>query len=355
MRILIDINHPKNVHIFKNLAKHFLNQDQYEVQITCMSKDLTVDLLNEYKLPFKVVGRHRTSVFGKLLNLLVYTVKIIITITKYKPDVCISQGSVYLAIACKLTNTSDISLHDTDNAGLNNLISLNFSKFILTSKYFNVKVPPKKHIQFNGILENAYLHPNYISEFQSDSLRNVIYIRFVSWGATHDYGHQGLSQEEKIIVVKTLNKYGEVVISSEGKLPQELNQYKSTIKPSLIHSYMAKVKLFIGESATMAAECALLGIHSIYIDNVGRSYTDFLGKEFDLVRTYSEDSSSVKQALSKAEEILCKDNISYFLNKKQKYFNHTIDLTKLLIFILEDFPNNCVKTVGKVINRDINI
>ena len=53
----------------------------------------------------------------------------------------------------------------------------------------------------------------------------------------------------------------------EGEIPKQLDKYKLPIDPtdSCILYY---AELFIGEGATMASECAVLGTPSIYVNSL---------------------------------------------------------------------------------------
>jgi predicted glycosyltransferase len=100
-------------------------------------------------------------------------------------------------------------------------------------------------------------------------------------------GTSGLTGARKIELVKLLAGYGRVLISSENDLPPELEPYRLTIPPSHIHHFLAFASLLVGESATMASECAVLGVPSFYISPVGRGYTDEQEKRYGLVFNFT--------------------------------------------------------------------
>jgi len=62
----------------------------------------------------------------------------------------------------------------------------------------------------------------------------------------------------------------------------ELLRYKGD--PAMIHHVMANCSGFFGESATMASECAVLGVPAVYAANTGRGYTDEQETRYGLVR-----------------------------------------------------------------------
>ena len=80
--------------------------------------------------------------------------------------------------------------------------------------------------------ELAYLHPNrftpdktVLGELGVGENDKYVLLRFVSWNATHDAGHKGMSYENKLKAVEAFSKYAKVFISSEKELPDELKKY----------------------------------------------------------------------------------------------------------------------------------
>ena len=71
----------------------------------------------------------------------------------------------------------------------------------------------RKQLRYNGQLELAYLHPNYFSpdpsvldEIGLNEDDTIIFLRFVSWTASHDVGEHGVKR--KIDLVNELAKFG---------------------------------------------------------------------------------------------------------------------------------------------------
>ena len=62
-----------------------------------------------------------------------------------------------------------------------------------------------------------------------------------------------------------------------------MQQYAYAGAPEKIHHLMAHLTMFVGESATMASECAVLGIPSIYAAKTGRGYTDEQEEKYRMV------------------------------------------------------------------------
>jgi predicted glycosyltransferase len=72
----------------------------------------------------------------------------------------------------------------------------------------------------------------------------------------------------KLNLVKRLAQTHRVFISAEGDVPEEMNPYRISIAPHLIHSVLYEADIYIGEGATMASECAMLGTPAIYYNSL---------------------------------------------------------------------------------------
>jgi hypothetical protein len=164
-----------------------------------------------------------------------------------------------------------------------------------------------------------------------------VIVRFVSWEAYHDVGLNGITLENKIVLVKNLLKYAKVFITSEKQLPDELEPYKISIPPEKMHDAIYFSSLLVGESATMASEAAVLGVPSIYIDEVGRGYTDEEG-EWGLVHNFKPKEQDL--AIKKAEELILLDNVQEFRKKRDKFLKDKIDVTAFTVWFVENYPES---------------
>ena len=69
MRILVDINHPAHVHLFKNLIGYFKSQG-YFVYVSSRDKDSAVDLLDHYEIPHQVLSTATKNPIGMSFELM---------------------------------------------------------------------------------------------------------------------------------------------------------------------------------------------------------------------------------------------------------------------------------------------
>jgi uncharacterized protein len=277
-------------------------------------------------------------------GLIKYDVMQIITGLKFKPDVFISHSSMYAAQAAFMLRKPHIALEDTFNFEQIRLYEP-FSQVILTSDYEH-PLKKDKVIKYAGYHELAYLHRNNFkpdgnikNELDLGINEKYVIIRFVSWNATHDRGHSGISLENKIKAVKEFEKKAKVFISSESELPEELKKYQLKTPSYKMHNIMAFSTMLFGESATMASECAMLGVPSIYLDDTGRYYTRDLEQKYGLVFNYSESLEDQQKAIDKGNELLNILNIKEeWQKRKQKMLDDKIDVTAFLVWFVENYP-----------------
>ena len=98
---------------------------------------------------------------------------------------------------------SHISLEDTFNQEQVRIYKP-FTNSIITGNYPHPDLG-KKQIKVNGYQELLYLHPkkfapnkSVLSKLGVNENEKYIILRFVSWNASHDYGHKGISNENFI-------------------------------------------------------------------------------------------------------------------------------------------------------------
>ena len=77
------------------------------------------------------------------------------------------------------------------------------------------------------------------------------------------------------------------LITSEAALPPDLEAYRAPVPVEDIHHVLAFARLLVGESATMASECAVLGVPAVYVSPLGRGYTDDEEQRYGLVHNFT--------------------------------------------------------------------
>jgi predicted glycosyltransferase len=340
VKIIIDLGHPAHVHIFRNFS-YILQKNGHDILFTARDKEVTIDLLNNYNLNYINLGKHFKSKFGKILGLAKYNLKIFKIIIRFKPSILISHGSMYAAQSAWLFNKPHISLEDTGNMEQVRLYKP-FTKYILTSNAFHKNLGTKQ-ILYNGYHELAYLHPKYftpnkniLAELGITQTDKFFIIRFVSWDATHDFKHTGLDRELTSDIIELCSSYGRIFISSESKLPSNLQPYQLKINPIKIHDLLYYSTIFIGEGATMASECAMLGTPAIYINSITAGSLEEQEK-YGLLFGFRNR----KGVLEKIEELLKMPNLKdEFRLRRDMMLRDKIDVTAFIVWFIENYPES---------------
>jgi predicted glycosyltransferase len=345
MKILIDIGHPAHVHMFRPFAKEMQKQG-HSVLFTCRQKEFEIELLKAADFKYKCFGKHYKKIYGKIWGLLKFNIQMLITSLKFRPDAFLSHGSLYAAQIAWLLRKPHISFEDTYNFEQIKLYKP-FTKAILVGDYPHPSLG-EHEISYSGYHELMYLHPNIYKPSDSvlESLQvkpneKYVILRFVSWTASHDFGHKGFTLENKLDVVHRFSKYAKVFISSEKLLSKELEKYKIPIRPEQMHDAIAFSSLIFGESATMVSEGAILGVPGIFINDAKILYLKEQEEKYGMVFNYTESLDDQTKAIEKGIEILSQDEIPKIWQEKQSnLLKDKIDPTAFLVWFVENYPES---------------
>ena len=103
-----------------------------------------------------------------------------------------------------------------------------------------------------------------------------------------DVGQHGI--RARTALVQELERYGQVFITSEERLDDELAKYQIKVSPEKMHDLRYYASLYVGEGATMATESAILGTPSVYVSSLVGTMGNFieLGQKYGLVFNYCD-------------------------------------------------------------------
>jgi len=232
---------------------------------------------------------------------------------------------------------------DTETSKLQKRISLPFADRICTPDCYLLD-HGSKQVRYPGYHELAYLHPDrftpdpdVLAQIDATPKDTLVILRMVSWGAVHDIGDSGFGDIRSVI--DRLEAQGaRVLITAEDDLPAELDGYRIDAGPEQIHHLMAYADLFIGESATMATESAVLGTPAVFVSSSTRGYTDELESRYELVYNFSGDDRQ-RRALETAEAILGRDP-SVYEARRETMLSEKIDTTRFQLQQIEALCRN---------------
>ncbi|MBN1562325.1 MAG: DUF354 domain-containing protein [Anaerolineae bacterium] len=308
MRILVDITHPMHVHFFRHAITRWRAAD-HEVRITSRNKDMTLALLAEFDLAHTQIGQHaRRGIMGLGIELIERAWSLGRVVREFRPHVAAAEAGTFIVYGCLPYRVPVVVFSDTEHANISNTITYPFAKAVITPRAYQKSVGAK-HIRYNGYQQLAYTHPNVFTPdpavLAAEGLapdEPFSIVRLVSWQASHDVGDYGVQNLRDVIV--TLAEYGRVILSSESELPPDLHQYMLRgPRKNMLH-LQAFARLFLGESATMASECAMLGTPAIFLSTSRRGYIDEQQARYRMVYSFNDPQTGQRNALAKARELL---------------------------------------------------
>ncbi|MDG6220334.1 MAG: DUF354 domain-containing protein [Candidatus Thermoplasmatota archaeon] len=340
MRILFDLGHPADVHFFRNAMKR-LEEEGHSLLITTRRKEFNEYLLEKYGFRYELLGTNKPGLFMKAVNMVLFDIKMLKLAKRFKPDIFVSPASPYAAQVARIMGIPNIAFFDEEHKSIEKKLTLPFTDHIYTPTSYKLDFG-SKHSRYRGFDELSYLHPNIFSpdpkvleELGVREDEPFIILRFVSWGASHDVGAQGIdvSTEEKVrAFINSLEKYGKVFITTEKPIPGT-EEHAITVPPEKIHSVMHYASLYLGEGATMAAEAAVMGTPSIYINTLPVGYLDSLRDNYGLVITCADEG----EALEKTKELFKDPNLKATWRAKQKKaLDDSDDITELIVRVVKE-------------------
>lgn len=345
MKIFIDINHPAHVHYFKNFIK-IMEEKGHNIFVSARDRDVTFELLDNYKIKFFNRGKGGRGRLGKMIYLFWANIQLLYKALSFKPDLFVSFVSPYAAQVSFILRKPHVALNDTEHADKNHKIfTYPFTSHILTPKaYYNDL--GTKHIRFNNIIESLYLSKKYftpdeniLKKMRILKSEKFVVLRFVSWDAHHDFGEFGISKKNKIEIIKILITNGyRVFISSESKLDKEFEEYRLCLSADDMHHVLYYASLFIGESGTMASESAFLGVPVIYINSLPLMGYLKLERDYSLLKHFSSSKGITNYLIELLKDENFKDNASLNSKLMKKDF---INSTDFLVWFVENYPDSC--------------
>jgi len=337
IKITFLIRHPARVHLFRNAISEL--EKENEVHVFAHNKEIVTDLLELYNIEHTILTNQPKNTAGVLTNQIKLESKLFLLAKKIKPDLMI--GGPSSAHISTLINAKSIGFWDTEHAQRTHLMTLPFVDIICSPDCYKEDYG-SKHIKYPGYHELAYLHPNrftpdpsVLDYVDADRDDKIVILRLVAWDAMHDVGDSGFN--DVIDVVRRLESTGaEVVITAEGDIPEEVELCQSKIPPHKMHDLMYYSDLFVGESATMASESAMLGTPGIFVSSSRRGYTDELEEKYGLVFNFSGEKRQ-ERGLGKAMDILTDYDETKWENRHKKMLEDKIDVTQFMINLLGEY------------------
>lgn len=339
MKVIFTIQHPAHVHLFRNAIQTLRNRGD-EVRVFARRKDIAIELLELYDIDHTVLADTADSLGQLALRQAEYEFGLLRHALRIGPDVMVAMGEPGVSHVSTVVGCPGLIFTDTEHAWLQNVLAFPLADRVCTPVCYQDEIGPKQ-VRYRGYHELAYLHPNrftpdpsILDEVGLSPRDRFAILRLNAWKAAHDVGDGGFS--EVTDVVSRLTETGtEVLITSEPDLPPELEAYEASVPLDRMHDLMAHANLVIGESATMAAEAAVLGTPAVFISTSRRGYTDEMGDRYGLVFTFS-GADRQEAGIERAVEILADDDREKWKRRRETLLADKEDTTAFILDQIED-------------------
>jgi len=272
MKIWIDYINTPQVTFFVPFIRDFKN-DNHEILLTCRDSGNTIDLLEQHKLPYYLVGEKvGKGIIQKIVLFPLRLVSLFFFILKHKPDIAVSQSSFYQPLVAKLLRIPCLYTNDNEHAKGNLFGFLFADKVILPMALQNLEItkrfPLKSKISFYpSVKEAVYLSQFHDLQSLAAGPKSKIYFRPEPWSAQYYKGPFNFFDD---ILLKLSKEYNVVVLPRDKKQTVHFRQHKFITlsvseKPLVLDDIVADCLLFIGAGGSMTREMAVLEIPVISI------------------------------------------------------------------------------------------
>ena len=352
MRILVQLSHPAHYHYYQKAIKNW-KDNGHKVYVLIKTKDILENLLKGSGIEYININKnvHRKTKLGVVYDMILRSWRMFWFCISHKIDI-LTGSSVEVAHIAWLLRRVSVCTGEDDASVVKKYTRL-------VSPFMTVRLAPiscdsgkmtPKTIKYSSYHELAYLHPNHFvadkkvveNYFEADTPYFIM--RFSSLNAYHDGGIKGINTEMAQRLIDILKPHGRIYITSERELEPQFEQYRIPINTLDIHHVMAFSTLYIGDSQTMAAEAAVLGVPFVrFNDFVGRiGYLNELENVYHLgfgIKA-SEEGSADKMYKTVDELLSMPDLKEEWQRRRQKLLSEKIDYSAFLTWFIENYPES---------------
>ena len=343
LKIHFDAVTPAQLYFEKNIISNL--KKKHDILLTIRPKKTNIKLVEELGVPYKVIGKYRTNKVGKIISAFSTTSSLAKKMNHFNPDICF--GQLYMIYAARIKSKPSIIFEDDEVTTIQQFFYTPFANVIFTPYMFRTDFG-EKHVKIKGYKELSYLHPNYfkpdkrvLNELNIDKNDRYIILRWNTWDAIHDVSKSGFNKDFILEIIKQIEEYAQVFISTERELPLELEKYKINIPFSKIHHVLYYAHLLVSDTQTMSTEAAVLGTPAIRCNSfVGpNDMSNFieLEEKYGLIFNYTSKNEALEHAL----ELIQKPDIKReWTTKKEVLLKDKIDVTAFISWFIDNYPES---------------
>jgi len=322
-KIVFTIPAPKELYIFNVLSKELIKND-FDVHFLIRDFGPNLEIADYMRIDYTPFGNKKFIGFrGKFKEMIINDLSGYKLYKKIKPDIII--GDVFLGHPSKLLDIPSIAFVDGKPFRL-------LSKFIYKIYLADLFITPifvplnkKNVVKYYGTQELFYLnkdvfHPDeaILKKYGLSKNEPYFIIRISGLGMSHDIGLKSISYPLLIKMIKELEEFGRVLISSEKNLKYEkfdFGKYILKNKPYHIHHLLYYSSFLIADTA-LPMEAVYLGTPSIQISPVNKKLENIFMK-YDTFRTFS-NFDLIKIVASNHEALILHEINDFLENIKEK-------------------------------------
>lgn len=340
MKIWFDLSNSPHINMFYDLIRD-LETEGHEVIITCRPLANTVDLLEQRKLKYTIVGEHYgKNLFKKLFGYPIRVYQLVKFLKNKQLSLAVSQSSFHSPVVAKLLGVPSIYTNDNEHAMGNTPAFIAATRVLIPENLDIEKVVKKgasrkKIKQYPGIKESFYLwrKGKTIQERRLKQPKDKpvqIYVR--PEPLTAQYYKGGLNFMDDLLV--ELAAHYEVFVLPRDKAQlqhfksEKFYQLKVAEKPIMFDEIAENCSLFLGAGGSMTRELAMLGIPtiSVYQDEL-LDVDNYLIQEGMMLHMKTPSRADVEKVLKEASS--SEPNLSLMKKGEQAYDLFKSEIYKL--------------------------
>ncbi|SMO54033.1 DUF354 domain-containing protein [Halorubrum cibi] len=341
MRFVFFTNTPAHVHLYKHAVDR-LQRAGHEVFVLGRDYGCTVALLERYELPYRLYGSCGTTKGSVFRNLPRHYANLVPAVRSFDPDVIFGVGA-YAAHAGLASGTPAVLILDSEPTSIDHAISRPFAAALLTPHAFR-KDLGKKHYQFHGFCEAAYLHPDVYrpnpgirDELGLEADEEFVLLRFNAFGSHHDVGQSGFTPDQRRRLIETFAEHATVFVSDEGgtRDSDSLPAREFDVHPALLHDALSAARLVVTDTQTVCTEAALLGTPVIRSNSfVG---DDDMGNFRELERQgLVVNTDEFEEVLATGTGVLRDEAVGVeWRRRRNEYVGGLVNLTDVIVAVAE--------------------
>lgn len=278
MRLLFDVNHPVQAHMFRPVIAHF-GGGAGSCRVVARDKDVALPLLARMGIPARTLGPVGRGLPGRVAELLRREAALLALCRRERPHLIIGT-SVHAARVAVLTGARSVVTNDDDAAAVPwfRWLAYPLASAIVTPECLRHEAWGARHHTYRGNQQLFYLHP---SRFTPDpavraelGLREgerYAVVRLSAREAHHDRGVRGVGAALVEQVAARVAGRVRLFLSTERDPPPGMAHLELHVLPERLHHVLAFADFCLGDSQTVTAEAAVLGTPALRLnDFVGR-------------------------------------------------------------------------------------